>query len=39
MSDGSHAFSLVGHELKDKDRRFFHVASADPSRTTVKKIV
>lgn len=39
MSDGSHTFNLVVHELKYKDRRLFHAANVDPSRTTVKKIV
>lgn len=39
VSDGSRAFNPVGHELKHQDRRFFHVANADPSRTTVKKTI
>lgn len=37
MSDGSHAISLVNHELKYIDKRFSHVARADPSRITVKQ--
>lgn len=32
----TYAFSIGGHELKYRERIFFHVANADPSRSTVK---